>query len=277
MAAARYGVPGGSPTRCSAWIRGLRSALEDPASERCRATARIVCQSSSSDRPSRASSRRRDGSSWDCRHRGTSRTTTGELVPSGRRPELAEVGGRVPWCVEVDGGWYQVDEFRELEPDVPVASEETPLLLLIDNEVVRCRATHSEPDLRALWVFEHEEASGLAGHADPDDTLEDVTKRAKQWLEDVLPARDPHEWMTRPIVETVRGVTIRAQVQPQEQMIARGESAKHPFVNEWWFVGPSVSSRWKQVVSDDEETEVRSALREWGERGAGIPPRRKES
>lgn len=294
MAAARYrstgrfahAVLGVDPRAVRRWRTGEREM---------QGTARIVCQAIV-ERPSVA--RELAAARWKLLGLPAPRNIrddNGNWYTVAARPELAEIGARVPWCVLVDGGWYQVDEFRELEPDVPdeaqrfidrmnadwfgdgkvergptwLATREEPLLLLVDNEVVRAYTTKGVTAEGAHWVFENNGEAGLAGAADPSDTLESITDRAKRYLERALPALPPNEWMKRPIVEEIGNLVYRAEVRPQTQMVAGGEFAEHPFVYEWWFVKKLVAERWKVVMPDDTEEEVRAELRQWATRKPG--------
>lgn len=118
-----------------------------------------------------------------------------------RRPELA-IAGYVPWCLEVDGAWYQLtddaaeatDEARRFfeysmrssrtnRTPVFLASLRHPLLVSIDGVAVRGYPMQTDPNRWPSWIFE---ATGRPATEcttiSAEQTLADVVDAAKLWL-----------------------------------------------------------------------------------------------
>jgi hypothetical protein len=118
------------------------------------------------------------------------------------KPEFTS-NGVIPWCVDVDGNWYQVANYRAIDAQVPkeathflenrlqsadayrgpawLAEDATPLLISINGAVVKCRtAVASDGD--TVWTFEYESNSSDGFPAGSDDTLDDIERMAAGWL-----------------------------------------------------------------------------------------------
>lgn len=113
----------------------------------------------------------------------------------------------MPWCLEVDGAWYQLtndatdvgqlarDFLRvglrsELTPRTPLflATTRYPLLLVIDGVAVRGWPARVDENRWPVWLFE---AAGRprseCGSITAEMTLADVEDLAKLWLRTNLP------------------------------------------------------------------------------------------
>lgn len=128
----------------------------------------------------------------------------GEFFTTAVKPELA-IGTYVPWCVEIAGAWYQVDEYDKTDPEVPraaarllredlsrrgpswLANYRHPLLLKIGDVVLRCRTHIPAAGSKAVWVFDHDGISGVGSRSSKDDTLADVERFAEAWLQSRAP------------------------------------------------------------------------------------------
>lgn len=134
----------------------------------------------------------------------------GEPFTVSRKPTLA-IDGKVPWCVDVAGAWYQLgfdaaeaaDDARrffrvsmrsKLTRRTPVwlATHRYPLLLSVDGVAVRAYPFHVAVDRWPVWIFESPgRTPSDCGTIAAEQSLDDVIDLAKIWIRSDPPDSTP--------------------------------------------------------------------------------------